>query len=23
AHGRAVCTARNPKCAVCHIKEVC
>ena len=23
AHGRAVCTARNPKCAVCPIKEVC
>ena len=23
AQGRAVCTARNPKCAVCPIKEVC
>lgn len=23
AHGRVVCTARNPKCAVCPIKEVC
>lgn len=23
AHGRAVCAARNPKCAVCPIKEVC
>ena len=23
AHGRAVCTARKPKCAVCPIKEVC
>lgn len=23
AHGRAICTARNPKCAVCPIKEVC
>lgn len=23
AHGRAVCMARNPKCAVCPIKEVC
>lgn len=23
AHGRAVYTARNPKCAVCPIKEVC
>ena len=23
AHGREVCTARNPKCAVCPIKEVC
>lgn len=23
SHGRAICTARNPKCAVCPIKEVC
>lgn len=23
AHGRAVCTARKPKCAVCPIAEVC
>ena len=23
AHGRGVCTARSPKCAVCRMKEVC
>ena len=23
AHGRAVCTARNPKCGVCPIAEIC
>lgn len=23
AHGRAVCTARNPKCSVCPVYEVC
>ncbi len=23
AHGRAVCTARNPKCEICTIAEIC
>ncbi len=23
AHGRAVCTARNPKCGMCPVSEVC
>lgn len=22
-HGRAVCTARSPKCAVCTLRELC
>ena len=23
AHGRAVCTARSPKCEICRLKEIC
>ena len=22
-HGREICTARSPKCEICHIKEIC
>ena len=23
AHGRAICTARSPKCGVCHLNKIC
>jgi endonuclease-3 len=23
SHGRAICTARKPKCATCPLKDIC